>query len=100
MNFFTDMTYVPGQFLPYIFLAPSHKRPFSKKFVSTIPVGWIAFIIGCSLSISDDLINFWDESIKNKMAAATLKKIDMVGVIFSHFFYILLIFILERHLQV
>ena len=24
---------------------------------------------GCSLGISDDLINFWDESIKNKMAA-------------------------------
>ena len=23
---------------------------------------------GCSLGISDDLINFWDESIKNKMA--------------------------------
>ena len=29
--FFTDMTYVPGQFISYIFLAPSHKRPFSKK---------------------------------------------------------------------
>ena len=28
--FFTDMTYVPGQFIPYIFLAPSHKRSFSK----------------------------------------------------------------------
>ena len=28
--FFTDRTYVPGQFIPYIFLAPSHKRPFSK----------------------------------------------------------------------
>ena len=25
---------------------------------------------GCSLGISDDQINFWDESIKNKMAAA------------------------------
>ena len=25
-----NMTYVPGQFIPYIFLAPSHKRPFSK----------------------------------------------------------------------
>ena len=38
--FFTDMTYVPGQFIPYIFLAPSHKRPFSKmaakKLVGTI----------------------------------------------------------------
>ena len=28
--FFADMTYVPGQFIPYIFLAPSPKRPFSK----------------------------------------------------------------------
>ena len=28
--FFTDMTYVPGQFIPYTFFAPSHKPPFSK----------------------------------------------------------------------
>ena len=28
--FFTDMTFVPGQFIPYIFFAPSHKRTFSK----------------------------------------------------------------------
>ena len=28
---------------------------------------------GCSLGISDDLINFWDASIKNKMAAAAIK---------------------------
>ena len=28
--FFTDMTYVPGPFIPYIFLAPKHKQPFSK----------------------------------------------------------------------
>ena len=27
---------------------------------------------GCSLGISGDLINFWDESIKNKMAAAAI----------------------------
>ena len=27
---------------------------------------------GCSLGISDDLITFWDESIKNKMAAAAI----------------------------
>ena len=43
---------------------------------------------GCSLGISDDLINFWDESIKNKMAATAIKiKIDMVvvGVIFFNF---------------
>ena len=37
----------------------------------------------CSLGISDDLINFWDESIKNKMAAAAIfLKNDIVGVIF------------------
>ena len=37
----------------------------------------------CSLGISDDLINFWDESIKNKMAAAAIFfKNDIVGVIF------------------
>ena len=36
---------------------------------------------GCSLGISDDLINFWDESIKNIMAAAAISKImDMVVV--------------------
>ena len=29
---------------------------------------------GCSLGISDDLINFWDESIKNKMVAAVIYK--------------------------
>ena len=28
----------------------------------------------CCLVISDDLINFWDESIKNKMAAAAFLK--------------------------
>ena len=40
---------------------------------------------GCSPGISDDLINFYDESMKNKMAAsAKKKKIDIVvvGVIF------------------
>ena len=29
---------------------------------------------GCSLGISDDLNNFWDEPIKNKIAAAAIKK--------------------------
>ena len=28
---------------------------------------------GCSLGISDDLINFWDESIKNRIAARSKK---------------------------
>ena len=44
---------------------------------------WLDYIqiwYGCSLDISDDLINFWDESIKNKMAAAAIKEIDMVLV--------------------
>ena len=27
---------------------------------------------GCSPGISDHLINFWDESIQNKMAAAAI----------------------------
>ena len=27
---------------------------------------------GCFLGISDDLVNFWDESIKSKMAAAAI----------------------------
>ena len=40
---------------------------------------------GCSQGISDDLINFWDESIKNKMAVKAIKKIDMVGS-GGHFF--------------
>ena len=46
---------------------------------------------GCSLGISDDLINFWDESIKNKMAAAAIQKnFDMIvvgggGIFFSLF---------------
>ena len=49
---------------------------------------WIQIWCDCSPGISDDLITFWDESIKNKMAAtAFLKKIDMVvGVIFSSLF--------------
>ena len=47
---------------------------------------------GCSLGISDDLIIFWDQSIEKNMAAAAIKKNDMVvvGVIFSHFFLILM----------
>ena len=42
--------------------------------------------------ISDDVIKFRDESIKNKMAAAAINKIAMVlvGVIFSHYFLILM----------
>ena len=53
---------------------------------------WLDYIqiwYGCSLGISDDLINFCDYSIKNKMAAAAIyKKINMVvvGVIFFSLF--------------
>ena len=32
----------------------------------------ISNLYGCSLGISDDLNNFWDETIKNKMAAAAI----------------------------
>ena len=41
---------------------------------------WLDYIqiwYGCSLVIFDDLISFWDESIKNKMA-----DVVVVGVIF------------------
>ena len=80
--FFTDMTYVPGQFIPYFFcfLAPSHKRPFPKVAAynacghnNSWTVGWIAFkFVMVVLGISDNLINFWDESNENKMAAAAI----------------------------
>ena len=39
----------------------------------------------CSLGISDDVINFWDESIENKMAATAIKKNWHVGSV-GHFF--------------
>ena len=32
----------------------------------------IQILYGCSLGISDALINFWDESIEKKMAAAAI----------------------------
>ena len=42
---------------------------------SYIPLGLQYLVIfWFSLGISDDLINFWDESIKNKMAAAAIWK--------------------------
>ena len=43
---------------------------------------------GFSLGISDRLINFWDESIKNKMTVAAIKKKAMVlvGIIFFSLF--------------
>ena len=46
---------------------------------------------GCLLCISDDRINFWDESIKNKIAAAQLFKKKLTW--WGHFFLIFYIFI-------
>ena len=47
-----------------------------KKLVGTITheplFGWHSNLVSCSLGISDDLINFWDESGKNKMADAAI----------------------------
>ena len=34
----------------------------------------------CSLGISDDLINFWDESIKNKMLVGTITYEPLLGL--------------------
>ena len=53
---------------------------------------YIQIWYGCSLGISDDLINFWDEFIQKHGCRSHLKKIDMVvvGVIFSHYFLKLL----------
>ena len=48
---------------------------------------------GCSVGISDDLINFWDVSIKNKMTATAIKKNchgGSGGSISSHYFFILM----------
>ena len=49
-----------------------------KKLVGTITyeplVGLHSNLVWLFSGISDDLINFWDESIGNKMAAAAIKK--------------------------
>ena len=67
--FFTGMTYVPGQFIPYIFLGT---KPLAAIFqdgrlkslwARQLMNRWLDCIqiwYGCSLGISDDLINFWD----------------------------------------
>ena len=48
----------------------------SKKLVGSITyeplVGLHSNLVWLFSGISDDLINFWDESIKNKMAAAAI----------------------------
>ena len=63
--FFTDMTFwheaISGHF--------SRWPP--KKLVATITYEPLVQIWH-DLGISDDLINFWDESIKNKIAAAAI----------------------------
>ena len=79
--FFIDMTCVPGQFIPYIFfwhqaISGHFPRWPLKKLVGTITyeplVGLRSNLYVCSLGISDDLFDFWDESFKNKMAAAAI----------------------------
>ena len=47
---------------------------------------------GCSLDISDDMINFSDESVKKKMAAAAIKK-NWHGGTGGHFKWIPVIFL-------
>ena len=83
--------------LIYIFFSLSHKRPFS-KIVAHKAHGhnnnnsWLDLVIFDrmvgSLGISDDVITFWDGSIKNKMAATAIKKNNWRGggIIFSLFF--------------
>ena len=46
-------------------------------------------LVWCSLGISEDLINFWDESIKNKMAAAAIQKKNCHGGSGGHFVLII-----------
>ena len=77
------MTYVPGQLIPYIFFGTKPqaaifqdcrlKSLWARKLMNR----WFDCIqiwYGCSLGISDDLINFWDKASKIKMAAAAIKK--------------------------
>ena len=77
------MTYVPGQFIPYIFLGT---KPYVAFFqdgrLKSLWARWfmnrwldcIQIWYGCSLGISDDLINFWDESIKTIWLPQSVKK--------------------------
>ena len=52
----------------------------------------IQILYGCSLGISDNLLNFWDAFIKNKMAAAAIKKLTgwLWGSFSSSYFLILM----------
>ena len=53
---------------------PSHVWPEFNKLLSIVYclLDCIQNWYGCSLGISDDLINCWDEFIKNKIAAAVI----------------------------
>ena len=79
--FFTDMTYLcawaihPIYFFWYQAISGHFPRWPPKKLVGTItydPLDCIPILYSCSLGISDDLINFWNESIKHKMSAAAI----------------------------
>ena len=99
--FYIDMTYVPGQFIPYIFFAPSHKRPFPrwppKKLVGTITyeplVGLHSNLVWLFSRYfwSCDYLLRWIHYEQNG-CRSHLKKIDMVvvWVIFSHYFLIMM----------
>ena len=76
--FFIDMTYVPGQFFPYIFLAPCHKRLFSKM-TAQKACGHYIFLTDefklYRVGISDDLITFGKNSLKTRwLSEDTLKR--------------------------
>ena len=72
---------MPGRFIPYNFfghqaISDHFPRWMPKKLVGTITyyplVGLNSNLVCLILGISDDLINFWEQSIKNKMAAAAI----------------------------
>ena len=72
------MTYVTRQFFPCIFFWPRAKnlhfpRWPPKKLVGMITYEPLVGLLSNSVGLfSTDLINFWDESIKNKMDAAAI----------------------------
>ena len=75
------MTYVTSQFFPCIFLAPSQKPSFSKMATQKVCghdnlfVGLLSILVRLFSGISDNLINFWDESIENKMAGSRMRQL-------------------------
>ena len=71
------MTYVPGQFFPYIFLGTKPSAAISQdgrlkslwaRYLINRWMDRFQIIMAGSQGISDDLGNIWEEFIKNKMA--------------------------------